>query len=691
VSAAALAVTFFSDVFASTKREELLDIAALVQRIAETTHDAKDKLPLFKFARFGDRRTKDGSLRSNSNLISVSGILADYDGGEMTIEEAHQRLLAADIRALLYTSPSHCEDLPRWRVGCPLSQEYAPDQHAIFLARLNGVLGGIIAPESWTLSQSYYYGSVKRNPSHRVIEIPGRPIDLRPDLDATAIGKSGSGNGSAPPRPATAADPADISDARLDGLLQSLLARLSEAPDGQKHETLLRIARAIGGYSRLFGLGDEQLVAMMLAALPATVLDWRAAEDTARDGLAYGRAAPLELEDRPRSPKPRAGNGPANDAEGTSHLRHAPTEPTSEPPEGWDEPDPGESTKAEADPSPPELPDLLVLKSDLPLVSQQLRDRLAHHPWLFERGGPARLTCFPPEETRPAEINPLGVEGTAHAAHEVCRPYQVDAHRKRKNVTLPERVAKLYLALNGRWQLRPLHGICGSVLLDNDGAIHAHEGYHPQSGMWCTQAPPLTVPNRPTKAEAADALYRLRAAMRTFTFKGSLLTRIAGIDADVVDIEQPPGLCESAGLSGLLTAVCRASLPLAPGLMINAPSVSGSGAGKGLLARAIIAIAFGIIAKAGTPDTTSRNWKSASAPASCAESRYCCWIISTTRCCVPPNSKAPSPNHSSRCACSARSKCRTCAAPRSSWSPAMDCKHPATPPGASSIPPWNRQ
>ena len=182
----------------------------------------------------------------------------------------------------------------------------------------------------------------------------------------------------------------------------------------------------------------------------------------------------------------------------------------------------------------------------------------------------------------------------------MCRPYKVDGRGKRNNVTLPDPVAKLYLALNGRWNLRPLHGICGSVLLDNDGGIHAHEGYHAPSGMWCTQAPPLTVPDRPAKDEAVDALYRLRAAMRTFTFKGSPLTRIDGITADVVDIEQRPGLCESAALSGLLTAVCRASLPLAPGVMINAPSVSGSGAGKGLLARMIVAIAFGIIAKAGT-------------------------------------------------------------------------------------------
>ncbi len=43
----------------------------------------------------------------------------------------------------------------------------------------NGVLGGIFSPESWTLSQSYYYGSVARNPSHRVQLIEGAPINLR--------------------------------------------------------------------------------------------------------------------------------------------------------------------------------------------------------------------------------------------------------------------------------------------------------------------------------------------------------------------------------------------------------------------------------------------------------------------------------------------------------------------------------
>jgi hypothetical protein len=43
----------------------------------------------------------------------------------------------------------------------------------------------------------------------------------------------------------------------------------------------------------------------------------------------------------------------------------------------------------------------------------------------------------------------------------------------------------------------------------------------------------------------------------------------------------------------LLTALCRPSLPLAPGLLISAPSISGAGSGKGLLVRGICEIAFG--------------------------------------------------------------------------------------------------
>lgn len=62
---------------------------------------------------------------------------------------------------------------------------------------------------------------------------------------------------------------------------------------------------------------------------------------------------------------------------------------------------------------------------------------------------------------------------------------------------------------------------------------------------------------------------------------------------ELVDTTQPPGMDESGFLAALLTAVCRPSLFLAPGVLLRAASMSGAGAGKGLLARCISIIAFG--------------------------------------------------------------------------------------------------
>ena len=63
---------------------------------------------------------------------------------------------------------------------------------------------------------------------------------------------------------------------------------------------------------------------------------------------------------------------------------------------------------------------------------------------------------------------------------------------------------------------------------------------------------------------------------------------------ELVDIDRDhPGLDDSASLCGLITSVCRPSLHLAPGFMLVAAQLSGSGSGKGLLTRAICLTAFG--------------------------------------------------------------------------------------------------
>ena len=58
------------------------------------------------------------------------------------------------------------------------------------MARINGVLGGVLAGESFTLSQSFYFGKAGTAERYDVIRVSGRCIDVRSDLDATAIGKA---------------------------------------------------------------------------------------------------------------------------------------------------------------------------------------------------------------------------------------------------------------------------------------------------------------------------------------------------------------------------------------------------------------------------------------------------------------------------------------------------------------------
>src|SRR5215472_10954000 len=162
------AVTFFRDHEATTKADRSLTLEELAELVRTTTATRKDALPWLKLARFGtipNPRTASGSLRWNGNVLRLSGVVADYDAEHMSPQGAAERLDKAGIRALVYTSPSHMLNGhgPRWRVVCPFGRELLPDRHYQIVARLNGLFGGALAPESFVLSQAYYYGAVEYN------------------------------------------------------------------------------------------------------------------------------------------------------------------------------------------------------------------------------------------------------------------------------------------------------------------------------------------------------------------------------------------------------------------------------------------------------------------------------------------------------------------------------------------------
>lgn len=144
--------------------------------------------------------------RCNDNMAEISGIEGDYDSGQVTQAQAIAMLEAAGVRAVVYASPSASPTTHRWRVLAPTSKPYPPEARAGLVARLNGVLGGILAGESFTDSQVHYIG---RTPVNSDVFAPavtfndpeaGQFLDLLPELEAGAIGKVSNKPGTpAPP------------------------------------------------------------------------------------------------------------------------------------------------------------------------------------------------------------------------------------------------------------------------------------------------------------------------------------------------------------------------------------------------------------------------------------------------------------------------------------------------------------
>src|SRR5205085_9193492 len=124
-----------------------------------------------------------GCYRHDANVTSVSGLEADYDGGKVTVEEAVERVRSAGISTIVYTSPSHTPEKPKWRILAPLSAtitgtvEEMRVARAAQMDRLHGIIGGGFDNVSWTLSQSFYFGSVVGKPSIRVELVEGDYID----------------------------------------------------------------------------------------------------------------------------------------------------------------------------------------------------------------------------------------------------------------------------------------------------------------------------------------------------------------------------------------------------------------------------------------------------------------------------------------------------------------------------------
>jgi hypothetical protein len=246
-------------------------------------------------------------------------------------------------------------------------------------------------------------------------------------------------------------------------------------------------------------------------------------------------------------------------------------------------------------------PELVTHAGNLPATAEELRDSLAASGKLFDRGLPVRVVR--PADGGPPSAVPLTKHNVIVEAHGLCQPMKVGANGEHVPVTLPDRLAQMYLGMAGEWNLPPLVGISTAPLLSPDGSVRAADGYDLATGLWCCSVPRLRLSVHPSRADAKAALAFLRQAFRTFPFGDAPRRWDAVLGVQVVDITEPLGQDESAFLVALLTAICWPSLWLAP----TAPAVSGAGSGKGLLLRAICTIAFGIRPHAFTTGSERRE------------------------------------------------------------------------------------
>ena len=241
-------------------------------------------------------------------------------------------------------------------------------------------------------------------------------------------------------------------------------------------------------------------------------------------------------------------------------------------------------------------PELVIRGADPTAAAKELAALIAKRDdFLFNGHTPIHIAVEANGMPRALEVT---TEMVRVLAHEICIPTKMRVTKDKVEkipVALSKDIAQLYLhGLEGRWGLKPFHGITTAPILSKDGSIRIASGYDPATGLWCHNIPEIKIPAKPSEAAAKAALMRLRQFFCTFPVADDERVLDPGLGVEVIDLSKSAGLDESSFLAALLTAACRQSLDLAPGFLCDAPSFSGAGTGKGLLVKAICIIGSGV-------------------------------------------------------------------------------------------------
>lgn len=130
----------------------------LVALLTEPIVTYRNKLacPLFRQTRF-----RPGADRCDADVVECWGAEGDHDAGTMTPAEAARLMREVGVRCTIYTTASHTEAKPRWRIVVPFGQAVTPPERSKWLDYVNAVLRGALARESWNKSTFFYYGRVE--------------------------------------------------------------------------------------------------------------------------------------------------------------------------------------------------------------------------------------------------------------------------------------------------------------------------------------------------------------------------------------------------------------------------------------------------------------------------------------------------------------------------------------------------
>lgn len=535
-------VSLFASVTATSCQQLFLTVGELAAMLetananADTTEAAKRQLQLLKLGTFGRKKTKvvldpvtgkrkGGSLRHDGNMLSISGIEGDYDGGVISFDAAHEALLKEGVFSILVTSPSHTEDKPRWRVLCPFSRvivgqeggesvDRLKPKRDMYMNWLNGVFPpvGCFGGESWTMSQIYYIGKTNMNPSHRVVIIEGTCIDLHADLELKRIGKPATApqrprlaalDGEPIPPPGETGEQAPMDEAQVRDLILS----------GESiHPSMMRLA---GKW-----LAEGKGLAEAWAELERIMLEARPNVDPARWADRYAQipeviAWVFGKEQFKREDKKREGAKRKANREQAETRRE-----TAE-----------ETEKAENDALP--VIDVISGQRHLQADAGLKALRQARVPF-YQRD--RQMVRVAPIKAKDAEGNDLMVPGLIEVTKPIlarqlgkwARWEKLTAKEGLKRIDPPREVVEQVADMVGAWPFDPLRGLIATATMRPDGSLLTKAGYDRRTGLLLFNPPEMpTIPDRPTRADALKAMDLLGDLLEEFPFSGEASRSVA--------------------------------------------------------------------------------------------------------------------------------------------------------------------